>query len=120
MPDEEYPFILNTGRQLQHWHTGTMTRRSKALNTIAPEPRIEIHPTDLEKIGAADGDFLRVASRRGTVEVKALSSEAVSPGALFLPFHYREAAANLLTIDALDPFGKIPEYKVCAIRVEKV
>jgi formate dehydrogenase major subunit len=119
MPDEDYPYILNTGRELQHWHTGTMTRRSKALSTIAPEARIEIHPSDLEAIGAVDGEFLRVASRRGTVEVKALASEAVSPGTLFLPFHYREAAANLLTIDALDPFGKIPEYKVCAIRVEK-
>jgi formate dehydrogenase major subunit len=120
LPDDEYPFVLNTGRLLQHWHTGTMTRRAKALDAIAPEARVEMTPEDMATLGIADGELVRVVSRRGEVTVKALQSPKPPRGSIFLPFHFKEAAANLLTIDALDPYGKIPEFKFCAVRVEKV
>jgi formate dehydrogenase major subunit len=119
LPDEAYPLVLNTGRILQHWHTGTMTRRAKALDEIAPEALLEMTPEDMQALGVADGEFVRVVSRRGEVTVKAISSHKPSRGSVFLPFHFKEAAANLLTIDALDPYGKIPEFKFCAVRVEK-
>jgi formate dehydrogenase major subunit len=119
LPDEEYPLVLNTGRVLQHWHTGTMTRRAKALDEIAPEARLEMTPEDMDALGIADEAWVRVVSRRGEVLVKALRSHKPSRGSVFLPFHFKEAAANLLTIDALDPYGKIPEFKFCAVRVEK-
>ena len=117
-PDEEYPFILNTGRLLEHWHTGTMTRRSRALHAIAPDARVEIHPEDLAALGARDGDQVNVASRRGSITLTAEASERLIPGSVFIPFHFREAAANVLTYDALDPYGKIPGFKFCAVRVE--
>ena len=120
LPDDEYPLVLNTGRVLQHWHTGTMTRRAKALDEIAPEARLEMTPADLTALGIVDGETVRVVSRRGELMVKVLASHKPSQGSVFLPFHFKEAAANLLTIDALDPYGKIPEYKFCAVRVEKV
>jgi len=119
LPDEEYPLVLNTGRVLQHWHTGTMTRRARALDAIAPEALLEMTPEDMHELGVADGEFVRVVSRRGEVTVKALRSHKPARGSVFLPFHFKEAAANLLTIDALDPYGKIPEFKFCAVRVEK-
>jgi formate dehydrogenase major subunit len=119
LPDEAYPFVLNTGRVLQHWHTGTMTRRAKALDEIAPEALLEMTSEDMQALGVADGEFVRVTSRRGEITVKALRSHKPSRGSVFLPFHFKEAAANLLTIDALDPYGKIPEFKFCAVRVEK-
>ena len=119
LPDPEYPFVLNTGRILQHWHTGTMTRRTKALDELAPEPFVEISPQDLESLGATEGGWLRVSSRRGTITLRSKTSTRVSNGSVFIPFHFKEAAANLLTNDALDPFGKIPEFKFCAIKVEK-
>jgi formate dehydrogenase major subunit len=119
LPDEAYPLVLNTGRVLQHWHTGTMTRRAKALDEIAPEALLEMTPEDMQALGVADGEFVRVVSRRGEVTVKAVRSHKPSRGSVFLPFHFKEAAANLLTIDALDPYGKIPEFKFCAVRVEK-
>jgi formate dehydrogenase major subunit len=119
LPDEAYPLVLNTGRVLQHWHTGTMTRRAKALDEIAPEALLEMTPEDMQALGVADGEFVRVASRRGEITVKAVRSHKPSRGSVFLPFHFKEAAANLLTIDALDPYGKIPEFKFCAVRVEK-
>ena len=117
-PDDEYPFILNTGRLLEHWHTGTMTRRSRALHAIAPDARIEIHPDDLAALGARDGDQVNVASRRGSITLTVQASERLIPGSVFIPFHFREAAANVLTYDALDPYGKIPGFKFCAVRVE--
>jgi formate dehydrogenase major subunit len=120
LPDDAYPLVLNTGRLLQHWHTGTMTRRAKALDEIAPEARLEMTPEDMATLGIADGEMVRVVSRRGEVTVKALQSDKPSRGSVFLPFHFKEAAANLLTIDALDPYGKIPEFKFCAVRVEKI
>lgn len=117
LPDEEYPFVLNTGRLLEHWHTGTMTRRSRALAELQPEARVDMNPGDLERLGIADGDLVEVASRRGRIVLKATSTERMASGSVFIPFHFREAAANLLTIDELDPEGKIPEYKFCAVRV---
>jgi formate dehydrogenase major subunit len=105
---------------LEHWHTGTMTRRSKALDAIEPEAFVEIHPEDLYALGAQDGEMLRVSSRRGTIVLKARIGVRTQKGSIFIPFHFREAAANLLTNDALDPVGKIPEFKFCAVKVEKV
>jgi len=118
LPDDEYPLILSTGRVLYHWHGGTMTRRSK-LDDIYPEALVEIHPSDAEKIGIYTGDWVKMRSRRGEIEVKTLVTERSPVGMVFLPFHFVEAAANLLTLDARDPQAKIPDYKVCAVAVEK-
>ncbi|MCC6558970.1 MAG: formate dehydrogenase subunit alpha [Polyangiaceae bacterium] len=118
LPDDEYPFVLSTGRVLEHWHTGTMTRRSYALDAISPAPFVEIHPDDLDRLGIPAGAPVAVASRRGRIELPSRSSRRVSPGSIFIPFHFREAAANVLTTDAIDPFGKIPEFKFCAVRIE--
>ena len=118
LPDEEYPFILTTGRLLYHYHTGTMSRRSKGINELIPEGMIEINPQDAEALGCREGDFVRVASRRGEVEVAAHVTDRVPPKTVFMPWHFKESAANRLTIAALDPVAKIPEYKVCAVRVE--
>lgn len=119
LPDETYPFVLNTGRVLQHWHTGTMTRRTKALDEIAPEPFVEISPDDLMRLKIKDGAWVTVSSRRGAITLRTIASKKVSSGSIFIPFHFKEAAVNLLTNDALDPFGKIPEFKFCAVKVEK-
>ena len=120
MPDVEYPFVLSTGRILYHFHTATMTRNSKVLTEKAPENYIEIHPKDAERLNIAGGDFVKVSSRRGEVTVRALISKRPLKGSLFLPWHFSESAANILTIDALDPVAKIPEYKVCAVAIEKL
>ena len=120
LPDETYPFILSTGRILFHWHGGTMSRRSPGLDAIAPEAEVEIHPRDAEHFSLAAGDRVRVTSRRGQVVATAKVTRRSPPGTLFMTFHYAEAAANLLTINALDPISKIPAYKVCAVRVEKL
>jgi formate dehydrogenase major subunit len=119
LPDEQYPFVLNTGRMLEHWHTGSMTRRSYALDAIAPKALVFIHPDDAARLGLADGDMARVSSRRGTIELETKVSHREAPGNCFIPFHFREAAANLLTIDEIDPIGKIPEFKFCAVRIER-
>ena len=118
LPDAEYPFVLNTGRMLEHWHTGSMTRRSYALDAIAPKALVFIHPNDAFQLGLSDGDLARVSSRRGSIELEVKVSHREAPGNCFIPFHFREAAANLLTIDEIDPFGKIPEFKFCAVKVE--
>jgi formate dehydrogenase major subunit len=118
LPDDEFPFVLNTGRLLEHWHTGSMTRRSYALDTISPKAIVFLHPDDAERLGIADGSFARVTSRRGSIELTARVSDRETAGSCFIPFHFREAAANLLTIDEIDPIGKIPEFKFCAVRVE--
>jgi formate dehydrogenase alpha subunit len=118
LPDDDYPLILSTGRVLYHWHGGTMTRRSK-LDDIYPEALIEIHPDDAEEIGVYTGDWVNVRSRRGEITVKTLVTERSNPGMVFLPFHFVEAAANILTMDARDPTAKIPDYKVCSVVVEK-
>jgi formate dehydrogenase alpha subunit len=117
LPDEEYPFILSTGRVLYHWHGGTMTRRSK-LDDIYPEPTMEIHPEDAEELGIMAGDWIRVRSRRGEIEVRTIITERSPKGTVFVPFHFAEAAANELTLDVRDPQAKIPDYKVCAVAVE--
>jgi formate dehydrogenase major subunit len=120
MPDAEYPFVLNTGRLLEHWHTGSMTRRAKALDALEPEAFVEIHPDDCRALRVRAGDWVRVSSRRGSVTAKVRAGDATQPGSVFMAFHFREAAANLLTTDALDPVGKIPEFKYCAVKVEAV
>jgi formate dehydrogenase major subunit len=119
LPDDDYPFVLNTGRMLEHWHTGSMTRRSYALDAIAPKAQVYIHPDDAARLGLADGDLATVSSRRGTIELAAKVSHAEARGNCFIPFHFREAAANLLTTDEIDPVGKIPEFKFCAVRIER-
>jgi formate dehydrogenase major subunit len=118
LPDDEYPYVLNTGRLLQHWHTGSMTRRSYALDAISPRAEVYLNPDDAAGLGLADGDLTRVTSRRGTIVLEARLSHREARGNCFIPFHFREAAANLLTIDEIDPVGKIPEFKFCAVRVE--
>jgi len=116
-PDSEYPFVLITGRQLEHWHTGSMTRRARVLDTIEPSPVASINPDDLAKLGVDPGGTITVASRRGSIALSARADEGTPRGAVFIPFCYYEAAANLLTNPVLDPFGKIPEFKYCAVRV---
>lgn len=118
-PDAEYPFVLITGRQLEHWHTGTMTRRSAVLDAVEPEANCSMHPSTLRKLGVEPGGMVRLTTRRGSVEVMARMDRAVAPDTVFIPFAYVEAAANILTNPALDPFGKIPEFKFAAVRVEK-
>ncbi len=117
--DEVYPFLLSTGRILFHWHGGTLSRRSPGLDVIAPEAEVEIHPGDAGKLGIVHGDLVRVRSRRGEVVAAARVTRRSPVGTVFMTFHYAEAAANLLTIDAVDPVAKIPEYKVCAVMVER-
>jgi len=119
-PDKEYPMLLSTGRMLEHFHTGSMSRRSRVLDTLVPNAFAEIHPSDAKNIGVKDGEMIRVTTRRGTIETHAQVTERVARGSLFIPFHFAEAAANRLTNDALDPVAKIPEFKVCAARIEKV
>jgi formate dehydrogenase major subunit/formate dehydrogenase alpha subunit len=120
LPDKEYPMILSTGRVLFHWHGGQMTRRSKGLLEIYPEALIEVNEQDAEKMGLNGGKRVRVSSRRGTIEAKAMITDRVPPGMVYANFHFPEASANELTIAALDPVAKIPEYKVCAVKVEAV
>jgi formate dehydrogenase major subunit len=117
-PDSEYPLILITGRQLEHWHTGSMTRRSTVLDAIEPVPVIYVNAQDLQNMGVAAGDEIVARSRRGEIRAYARPDGALKQGEVFIPFCYHEAAANLLTNEALDPFGKIPEFKFCAIKLE--
>ena len=120
MPDEEYPFLLTTGRMLYHFHTGTMSRRSSGLDELHPEGSVEVSPQDAIKLGIVDDDLVAVSSRRGKVVAKALVTDKSPEGTVFMTFHFKEAAANLLTVSALDPIAKIPEYKVCAVKVEPI
>jgi formate dehydrogenase alpha subunit len=120
MPDADYPLVLTTGRVLYQYHTGTMSRRAPGLVEKAPECRVEISAGDAVAYDIAEGESVRVKSRRGELVARALVSNKAVPGTIFIPFHYHEAAVNRLTIAALDPVAKIPEYKVCAVRIEKV
>jgi formate dehydrogenase alpha subunit len=120
LPDAEYPFTLTTGRLMFQYHTGTMTRRSEKLEQEAPEAYVEMHPEDADKIGLDGQRRVRVTSRRGEIELGVRLTKRIKPGVVFIPFHFAEAAANVLTNAALDPVSKIPEYKVCAVRVEPV
>jgi formate dehydrogenase major subunit len=120
MPDAQYPFILTTGRQLEHWHTGAMTRRASMLDTLEPGPVAGLSRGTIAKLGIEPGDMVRVTTRRGAIELSARQDDSVPDGVVFIPFAYVEAAANLLTNPKLDPFGKIPEFKYCAAKVEPV
>jgi formate dehydrogenase major subunit len=117
VPDAEYPFILITGRQLEHWHTGSMTRRAAVLDWAEPEANATLNPKTLRKLGVAAGEMIRIATRRGVIEIMARADRAVAEDMVFVPFAYVEAAANTLTNPQLDPFGKIPEFKFAACRV---
>jgi formate dehydrogenase major subunit len=118
MPDEDYPMVLTTGRQLEHWHTGSMTRRASVLDAVEPEANCSLHPSTLRKLGVEPGGMVRLTTKRGSVNVMARADRAIAPDMVFLPFAYVEAAANILTNPALDPYGKIPEFKYSAVRVE--
>ena len=118
-PDAEYPHVLITGRQLEHWHTGSMTRRSSVLDAIEPVAVVSMHPDDLARVGVGEGEPILVESRRGSITCYARADSGIGYGEVFVPFCYQEAAANLLTNEALDPYGKIPELKYCAVRVKK-
>ncbi len=117
-PDAEYPFILITGRQLEHWHTGSMTRRATVLNAMEPEANCSLHPRTLKKLGTEPGGMVRLTTRRGSITIMARADRSVAEDNVFLPFAYVEAAANILTNSALDPYGKIPEFKFSALKVE--
>ena len=117
-PDHDFPFILTTGRQLEHWHTGAMTRRASVLDALEPSAVASVSRGTLVKLGLKPGDRLRVTTRRGEVELASRQDDAIPDGVIFIPFAFVEAAANILTNPALDPFGKIPEFKFCAAKVE--
>jgi formate dehydrogenase major subunit len=117
LPDDEYPVVLITGRQLEHWHTGAMTRRASVLDAIEPEPVASMNSADLSAAGIEPGDVVTVSSRRGSISLYARADDDTPKGTLFIPFCYYEAAANMLTNSALDPVGKIPEFKFCAVKV---
>jgi formate dehydrogenase major subunit len=112
--------VLSTGRQLEHWHTGAMTRRASTLDALEPGAVANLSRGSLEKLGVRPGDLVRVSTRRGSIELAARQDDAIQDGVVFIPFAFVEAAANLLTNPALDPFGKIPEFKFCAAKVEAV
>ena len=118
-PDAEYPFVLITGRQLEHWHTGSMTRRAVVLDAIEPMATASMCGADLTELGLVAGDVITVQSRRGEVAIHVRRDDGTPQGAVFMPFAYYEAAANLMTNAALDPFGKIPEFKYCAVAIRR-
>jgi len=118
LPDKEYPFLLSTGRVLYHYHTGTMTTRAQGPSERCPESLVEINPVDADKLRIADGQMVKVTSRRGNVEARARLTAKSAPGSIFMNFHFTQVPVNLLTNPALDPTGKIPEYKVCAVKLE--
>lgn len=120
MPDDDYPMILTTGRMLEHWHTGAMTRRASVLDALEPEAVVSVSPRDIARMGLTPGDWVRVGTRRGAISLRVRQDGAVPEGALFIPFCFAEAPANFLTNPQLDPFGKIPEFKFCAAKVEPV
>ncbi|MEH6402534.1 MAG: formate dehydrogenase subunit alpha [Sneathiella sp.] len=119
VPDKEFPIVLTTGRLLEHWHTGSMTRRSEILDAVEPEPIMQMPPAMFETLGIIPGDFVTVRSRRGKLDIRARADGAVQKGMVFIPFCFAEAAANVLTNDALDPYGKIAEVKFCAVQISK-
>jgi formate dehydrogenase major subunit len=120
VPDAEYPMVMTTGRQLEHWHTGSMTRRAKVLDAVEPEANCSLHPKTLRALGVAPGGMVRLTTRRGSIEIMARADRAVAEDMVFVPFAYVEAAANVLTNSAVDPYGKIPEFKFSAVRIEAV
>ena len=119
LPDANYPMIMTTGRQLEHWHTGSMTRRASVLDAVEPEANCSLHPATLRQLGVEPGGLVRLTTKRGSITIMARADRAVAPDMVFVPFAYVEAAANILTNPAVDPYGKIPEFKFSAVRVEK-
>nr|WP_319948653.1 formate dehydrogenase subunit alpha [uncultured Shimia sp.] len=119
VPDAEYPMIMTTGRQLEHWHTGSMTRRSLVLDAVEPEANCSLHPKTLRRMGVEPGEMVRLTTRRGSINIMARADRAIAEDMVFVPFAYVEAAANILTNSAVDPYGKIPEFKFSAVRIEK-
>ena len=119
LPDEEYPLLMMTGRILYHYNACAMTDKTEGINEIAGEAFIELNTLDAEKLGITDGEMVSIASRRGKISAAARVSDKTRPGECWMPFHYLEASANRLTIGALDNISATPEYKVCAVRVEK-
>ena len=119
-PDADFPMIMTTGRQLEHWHTGSMTRRSLVLDHVEPEANCSLNPKTLRRLGIAPGEMLRLSTRRGSIEIMARADRAIAEDMVFVPFAYVEAAANVLTNPAIDPYGKIPEFKFSAVKVEKI
>jgi formate dehydrogenase major subunit len=120
VPDKEYPLILTTGRCIWQWHTGTMTRRSADLEREEPTGWVEINPEDAKALGIKDKEMVKAVSRRGDITIGARVTKDIKTGVVFMPFHYAECAANILTNNALDPVASIPEYKACAVRIEKI
>jgi formate dehydrogenase major subunit len=120
VPDAEYPFILTTGRSIWQWHTGTMTRRSANLEREEPTGWVEISIEDAKALGIKDGELVKAISRRGEIQITARVTKDIMKGVMFIPFHYAECAANMLTNNALDPIAKIPESKACAVKIEKI
>jgi anaerobic selenocysteine-containing dehydrogenase len=120
MPDDEYPVLLSTGRVIYHWHGGQMTRRAKGLMEVYGEALVEVNPDDAQKLGLNGNKRVKVTSRRGSIEAQAWVTDRVPPGMVFANFHFPESAVNELTLAALDPVAKIPEYKICAVKVEAV
>ncbi|MCP4652712.1 MAG: formate dehydrogenase subunit alpha [Candidatus Omnitrophica bacterium] len=120
LPDKEYNFTLSTGRVYWHWHTGTMTRRTSVLDREVPQGYVEMHPENAKALGVQTGSLIKVTSRRGSIDIKAKVTDKVVKDSVFIPFHFKEACANVLTNPALDPIAKIPEYKVCAVKLEKI
>ncbi|MBT4906224.1 MAG: formate dehydrogenase subunit alpha, partial [Rhodospirillaceae bacterium] len=118
LPDTDYPMVLSTGRMLEHWHTGAITRRATILDHLEPEAVASLHPREMKRLDVWPGDPIQVSTRRGTIEIAARSDRDVPEGMVFIPFCFAEAAANLLTNPQLDPVGKIPEFKFCAAKVE--
>lgn len=119
LPDDEYPFVLTTGRVYEHYHTGTMSRKGSALNRLYPEALAEINVEDAKTLNVSSGEYVNIVSRRGTLKIKAMVSDITDRGVAFVPFHFYESAVNQLTNSALDPISKIPEYKICAVKIEK-
>jgi len=119
-PDDEYPMVLTTGRQLEHWHTGSMTRRAHVLDTVEPQANASMHPNTMRKMGIVAGEMISIETRRGSITIMARADKAVSVDMVFVPFAYVEAAANILTNPQVDPYGKIPEFKFAACRISKL
>ncbi|MFC1820067.1 molybdopterin dinucleotide binding domain-containing protein [Thermodesulfobacteriota bacterium] len=116
LPSSAYPLLMTTGRILEHWHTGSMSHRSRVLEALVPESRVEINPADAAQLGIEEGDIISLSSRRGKVRTKVKRSKRIKPGQAFMPFHWRDAPANVLTNPATDPLAKIPEYKVSSVK----
>jgi formate dehydrogenase major subunit len=119
VPDDQYPMILTTGRQLEHWHTGSMTRRTKVLDAVEPQANASLHPRTLRNIGVSPGEIIDIETRRGKISIMARADKSISEDMVFLPFAFVEAAANILTNPQVDPYGKIPEFKFSACKIQK-